>query len=478
MMAAIEDLINQVADQGLRDKIRHELARLKSTKKFGLVFEEHVPELVKLPRLSPRPGSRVVKKEAEIAYRVISEADATTFLIAPETGGSTETVDRQSLVVVKAFGEPIFPALIPLDAVSRDANKPWHTIVNAENYHALQLLIYGYEGSIDVIYIDPPYNTGARDWKYNNDYVDKKDRYRHSKWLSMMKKRLLLAKRLLKPDGVLIVTIDEHEIYHLGVLLEDAFPESARQMVTIVINQKGVPQGGLARVEEYAMYAFMGRAAVQVNEDDLLTPHSGQADLKVEVEEEQEDEQEDDEIEVEEDEAVKIAAKVEKPRWERLLRGGSGSRRKDRAGQFYPVHVDPETKQITGIGDAIPLEDEPDLTKAAEGRIAWPIRSDLSYGRYQTSPETLRILLAEGYVKLGRFDKHRNTWTVLYLNESARERIEQGVVRIVGKHPITGAVELEYSGVEDRKRNIKTVWHRNTHDSVTVHGLPLPFRGW
>lgn len=63
---------------------------------------------------------------------------------------------------------------------------------------------------MDCIYIDPPYNTGARDWKYNNDYVESADAYRHSKWLRMMKKRLKLAKRLLNPkDSVLICTIDE-----------------------------------------------------------------------------------------------------------------------------------------------------------------------------------------------------------------------------------------------------------------------------
>jgi adenine-specific DNA-methyltransferase len=76
----------------------------------------------------------------------------------------------------------------------------WHTIIEADNYHALQLLEYLYEGQVDCIYIDPPYNTGARDWKYNNDYVDSNDAYRHSKWLSMMKKRLLIAKRVLNPN--------------------------------------------------------------------------------------------------------------------------------------------------------------------------------------------------------------------------------------------------------------------------------------
>ena len=91
----------------------------------------------------------------------------------------------------------------------------WHTLIEADNYHALQLLEYLYAGKVDCIYIDPPYNTGARDWKYNNDYVDGADTYRHSKWLSMMEKRLKLAKRLLNPaDSVLIVTIDEKEYLH------------------------------------------------------------------------------------------------------------------------------------------------------------------------------------------------------------------------------------------------------------------------
>ena len=80
---------------------------------------------------------------------------------------------------------------------------------------------YLYKKKIDCVYIDPPYNTGARDWKYNNRYVDDNDVWRHSKWLSMMEKRLKLAARLLKPDGVLVVTIDEHEVHHLGMLLVD-----------------------------------------------------------------------------------------------------------------------------------------------------------------------------------------------------------------------------------------------------------------
>jgi adenine-specific DNA-methyltransferase len=98
--------------------------------------------------------------------------------------------------VVREFGEPIFPGIKRLDSIRRGGDKPGHIVLNAENHHALQLLLYAYEGRVDCIYIDPPFNSGgARDWKYNNNYVGKDDNYRHSKWLSFMDKRLRRAKR-------------------------------------------------------------------------------------------------------------------------------------------------------------------------------------------------------------------------------------------------------------------------------------------
>ena len=137
---------------------------------------------------------------------------------------ATEEFPVDDLVCAAAFGEPIYPYLKKIDSICNAPDSDlWHTLIEADNYHALQLLEYLYAGKVDCIYINPPYNTGARDWKYNNDYVDGNDQYRHSKWLSMMEKRLKLAKKLLNPaDSVLIVTIDEKEYLHLGCLLEDA----------------------------------------------------------------------------------------------------------------------------------------------------------------------------------------------------------------------------------------------------------------
>ena len=123
--------------------------------------------------------------------------------------------------------------------ICKDKDKPYNFIIEGDNLQALYLLEKTHRGKIDCIYIDPPYNTGAKDWKYNNDYVDKNDLYRHSKWLSMMKSRLLIAKKLLNPiDSVLLCTIDEKEYLHLGCLLEELFPDANIQMISSVINVK------------------------------------------------------------------------------------------------------------------------------------------------------------------------------------------------------------------------------------------------
>src|ERR1035441_8963133 len=257
-MAKIEDLVAQIPDERPKKAIGAEVRELKKNKKFGLVFEEHLPETGRRPKLPVKEGELVAKKRdsGNDLWRVKTIRKGTATLERAVEGYPLPSdigveVPTAELVVVRSFGDPIYPALVPVDRVARGGpDKPWHMLINADNFHALQLLLYAYEGKVDVIYIDPPYNTGARDWKYNNDYVDKADSWRHSKWLSMLKKRLLLAKRLLKRDGVLVVMIDEHEVHHLGVLLEDLLPEYIRQMVTIVINQKGVAQGKLSRVEE------------------------------------------------------------------------------------------------------------------------------------------------------------------------------------------------------------------------------------
>jgi adenine-specific DNA-methyltransferase len=440
-MAKIEDLVAQIPDERLKKAIGAEVRELKKNKKFGLVFEEHLPETVRLPKLPVKEGELVAKKRdtGNDLWRVktIRKGIATLERAVegyPLLSDIGVEVPLAELVVVRSFGDPIYPALVPVDRVARGGpDKPWHMLINADNFHALQLLLYAYEGKVDVIYIDPPYNTGARDWKYNNDYVDKSDSFRHSKWLSMMKKRLLLAKRLLRQTGVMIVTIDEHEVQHLGVLLEQIFPDYSRQMVTIVINEKGVAQGKLSRVEEYAFFCFGPKADIPPQNDDLLAPDR------------------------------KDSKRFSLPRWEWLLRGGTNSRRADRKQLFFPVTIDPSVPKIVDFGDPLPLDQQPKLEKKDEMRVAWPFRTDGSLGNWRVSPGTLRDYLKKGYVKLGGYDASRKTWTILYLGKKAQRQIESGAIKIAGRDEKTGAVSLEFTAGEQRQ--IKTVWHRSGHDS-------------
>jgi adenine-specific DNA-methyltransferase len=105
---------------------------------------------------------------------------------------------------------PVLEESIDKMLISEDT-LPTNLIIEGDNYHALSVLNYTHQGKVDVIYIDPPYNTGASDWKYNNDYVDINDTFRHSKWISFMRNRLAICRQLLAPDGVMIIAIDDNE---------------------------------------------------------------------------------------------------------------------------------------------------------------------------------------------------------------------------------------------------------------------------
>jgi adenine-specific DNA-methyltransferase len=223
-MARLDDLAVEVEDPALRRKLQDAIMDLKRKQRFGLIFEEHIPETTALLGLAKQVGSIVQRRNdtsGNILYRVISVSRSGKTTVQPLAGGESIALPAKDLLVVKRFGDAIYPALTSIGSIRRGPDdKPHHAVINGENFHALQLFAYLYAGQVDCVYIDPPYNTGARDWKYNNRYVDQSDSWRHSKWLSMMDKRLRLTTRLLKPDGVLIVTIDEHEVHHLGMLLE------------------------------------------------------------------------------------------------------------------------------------------------------------------------------------------------------------------------------------------------------------------
>ena len=118
-----------------------------------------------------------------------------------------------------------------------DKTKPVNLLIEGDNYHALSVLNYTHKGKIDVIYIDPPYNTGARDWKYNNDYVDENDGYKHSKWINMMSSRLNLARKLLTEKGIIVIAVDHNELFNLGLLCDQVFREENRLGIVAVVHK-------------------------------------------------------------------------------------------------------------------------------------------------------------------------------------------------------------------------------------------------
>ena len=207
--------------------------------------------------------------------------------------------------------------------IKTDPSQPVNILIEGDNYHSLSVLNYTHQGKIDVIYIDPPYNTGAKDWKYNNNYVDKNDQYRHSKWLSMMKKRILLSRNLLKSAGVLLIAIDDHEIHNIRHVLNDIFSESNYiATICIEVNPAGqnIRDNSPAISHDYCLIYAKNIDEVKLILRELSDEESGYFK--------------------EEDENGKFL-------WDNLRRRGGNSTPKDRPGQWYPLYIDYEKKNIS-----------------------------------------------------------------------------------------------------------------------------------
>lgn len=251
----VQNLVDRAVKLGDR-QLAADIRAFAAQRQFGLVFEHNRPERIRLHgkaitrgdivQILPERGVRE-KPFNKLLWRVESLSNDTASLVAYKTASYYENDEppRQApacdIVAVAEYDQPIYAGLKETGRVERGGERPYQVVINGENYHALETLAFAYAGKVDCIYIDPPYNTGARDWKYNNDYVDGSDEYRHSKWLAFMERRLKLAKSLLNPnDSVLIVTIDEKEYARLALLLERTFPDAnAMQMISSVTNPSG-----------------------------------------------------------------------------------------------------------------------------------------------------------------------------------------------------------------------------------------------
>lgn len=449
-MSRLTDLLRQarLSDPQLGAALEEEVGALMRRRSFGLVFEHHQPEAVELPHQRPRRGSKVrilpprgttTKGDAQL-WRVISTANGNASLeqIGTEKPERVE-VAIDDLVVVAEFQDVIYPGLVETGRIERGGDKPAHTVINSENFHALEMLTYTHRHKIDAIYIDPPYNTGARDWKYNNDYVEKDDDYRHSKWLSFMERRLLLARELLNLDNsVLIVTIDEKEYLRLGLLLEQLFPDAEIQMVSSVINPKGTARRNeFSRVDEFIFFVMIGDYSLVRTGRDMLTDRDYSAESEV--------------------------------RWRGLARTGRKGLRPVNPGSWYPIYLNTSDLSLHSIGDTVPVGASP--KPAPEGTVEmWPPQKGDDQYSWSVVPETLRALVNIGAVRLGRPNKDRKGRPVYYLTENQLRDIESGVIAVNGRAD-DGSMNVSYADAA-KTTAPKTQWNMTSHEAGS-HGTNL-----
>ena len=208
----IQHLLNEIPDtsKDLREKLQKAVADLELHKSYGLRFERHIPEVI-------------------------------------DVDGETVGLDT-----------PYYPTLEHKDSVGAKHKNTEHTLMECDNYVGLKYLQYTHQNKVDVIYIDPPYNTGNKDWKYNDKFVDGNDSFRHSKWLSFIEKRLKSCKSLIKNTGAIFISIDQNEVSSLNLLTQQLYPTFQTQLITVVNNLKGRSDTkGFATCNEY-LIAILG----------------------------------------------------------------------------------------------------------------------------------------------------------------------------------------------------------------------------
>lgn len=317
-----------------------------------------------MPNARVRVGSTVGLRDGSHSSPLrVTEVNGDRILCRQESGeGEPLVYERDELVVLKRTGEPIYPALRLVESVTNSPDAPRHVLIEGENHGVLQLLRWTSNSRFDCIYIDPPYNTGARDWKYNNNYVDVNDSFKSSKWLSMMERRLVIARSLLKRDGVLIIAIDDYEYANLMLLLKSDRLFKGWSLETVVLQNN--PRGGggshISNTHEYAIFV--------IPPGTKLSPIEQGADEKRDYR--------------------------RRGRGDRNLRTG-------RQNSFYAIHVDPETKRASGIGPALGREEPYETGPTEDGLLrVYPLGRGGLERVWRNSREGLERRLAEGAITL------------------------------------------------------------------------------
>lgn len=304
--------------------------------------------------------------------------------------------------------------------ISDAPDAPNHILIEGDNLEALTALNYTHEGKIDVIYIDPPYNTGAKNWKYNNSFVESEDAFRHSKWISWIRKRLVIARRLLKNTGIIVATIDDYEYAQLRLIMDEVFREE-NYLATVVI--KNNPSGrstvrGFSINHEYALFysksehSTLGRLS---HSDEQKSRYSEKDNVGY-------------------------------FEWENFRKNGTDSDRKDRPKQFFPIFID-KTSEHLRIPD---LEWDDDTRQYQYDDnlqnneiVLWPLSPEGTEKVWKYGLERTRTILDQILVKKkqGRYELYRKK----YLNDE-------------GSLPRTWWDKAEYSARDNGTRVLTNIF--------------------
>lgn len=338
-------------DNWSRDELVTELRRIKETK-YGLVWHRDLPE------------------------------EKIDVLINPDASTPTEMFPNEMA------GKP-FPVLKEAKnkEVETDKTEPVNLLIEGDNYHSLAVLNFTHNQAIDLIYIDPPYNTGNRSWRYNNDYIERDDPFKHSKWLAFMERRLKLAKNLLRPDGIIIITIDDYEVFPLGMLMDEIFGESNRLANITVLNKKSgrTTDKFFATCHEYYLVYAKNASLASIELFEL------NADQLAEY---------------------KYEDKISRYKWRDFLRTGGFSTPAERPNSYYPIYFNEKSSSIS-------------LEKGKGSVEIFPIDSKGEKRVWRQTRPSLLGLVKAGDIKI---EKGRNGEHAVRIKDRVKEGIKPKTV--------------------------------------------------
>ena len=379
MLSFLKELKKKMEDkEDLRKLI--EIERTLQEKKYGLIWEEHKEKT-----------DEILEKNIPI-LREIEDKKLTN----PEKSGGVQS---------------------------------FNYLIEGDNLHSLKILEKTHRGKIDVIYIDPPYNTGNRDFIYDDNYVDKNDGYRHSKWLSFINKRLQIAKKLLKDEGVVFISIDDNEQSHLKVLCDEIFGEKNKLgVLTIINNLKGRSDDNFfATCNEYLLVYSKNKEKSTIKGKNL----------------------EEEEIEKE----YKKEDFFGKYKLVGLRKTGKESKREDRPYSYYPILLKNSEYNLIGEEEYRKIYNsatkEFDDSYVSELKIKYeklgydfilPVDKNLKNGRWRWGIETF----------------NKNKKTELELNSSGTLCSKQ---------------RLNLENNAERLKTNKTTWYKSTYDTGSAGKL-------